>query len=124
MNNHLRILLFGLIIWAVPFFTSFLVWDVESGAPSIGLAWFNALMAFTWMIGFSIAAILHFRNVKRDFVRIGWTTGIVWYLELVVLDLIFLVGMFGMSLVDFYPLVLTYINAIVLCGAIGYIRRG
>jgi hypothetical protein len=123
MNKWIKKILLGLIVWAVPFFASFFVWDVKANAPKISMAWFSALMALTWAIGFAIAAYLYFKNVKKNNIVEGWTTGLIWYAELLILDLIILVGSFGMNIGDFYPMLLTYANSIVICAAIGYIKK-
>jgi hypothetical protein len=121
MNKFLKIILLGLIIWGLPFLTSFLVWDLEANTARIEMAWFSALMAFTWAVGFAIAACIYFRSVSENYVAEGWTTGIVWYIELLALDLITLVALFNMPLTDFYPMLLTYLNSVVLSASIGYI---
>ena len=123
MNKFLKRILFGLIIYAIPFLTSFFVWDIETNAPTISMAWFNALMAFTFAVGISIAACIYFRKVRKDTVCDGWKTGITWYVELLVLDYIFLVTLFGMSIGEYYPMFLTYINVIAISAAIGYILK-
>ena len=123
MNKVLKILLLGLIIWAIPFFSSFFVWDMATNAPKVSIEWFNALMAFTWAIGFGIAALIYFKGVKKDSVRAGWTAGIMWYIELLVLDLIFLVILFKMQIADYFPMLLTYLNAVIISAAIGYIKK-
>jgi len=126
MNKLVKTLLLGLIVWAVPFLSSFFVWDVKANAPSVSAAWFYALMSVTGAIGLAIAAYYKFRNadgVKEDPVKEGWTTGMIWYAELTLLDLIFLVGLFGMTLADYSHLLLTYLTPLILCVAIGYIRK-
>ncbi|MBS3116692.1 hypothetical protein J4421_03795 [Candidatus Woesearchaeota archaeon] len=123
MNKFLKRLSLGLIIWAIPLVTSFFVWDVKANAPAVSVAWFNALMSFTWAIGFVIAAFFWFKNIEQDAVKEGLTTGITWYLEAVILDLIVLVGAFGMTITDFYPLLLTYLGTVVMSVGIGYIIR-
>jgi glycerol-3-phosphate acyltransferase PlsY len=122
MNKFLKTILLGLIVWIIPFLSSFFVWDVKINAPSIDLAWFYALMSFTGAIGFSIAAYYQFRGVKSDSIRMGWITGLVWYVELLVLDLLFLVCLFGMTMSSYAHLLLTYLTPLVLSVAIGYIR--
>ena len=122
-NSCLRKILLGLIIWIIPFVISILVWDVEANTPIFSLHWFNALMAFTWGIGFAIAAFLYFSKLKGDPVKGALTAGIVWFVELLILDLIFLVKVFGMPMGDFYPMVLTYFNVIIFNLAIGYILK-
>lgn len=123
LNKFVKKLLLGLIVWAVPFFSSFFVWDLEANAPSVSMGWFNAVMAFAWAIGFAIAAYLYFKGIKKDIVNEAWSTGITWYIELLVLDLIILVGLFKMAMSDFYPLMLTYLNAIAISVSIGYILK-
>lgn len=121
MHKCIKKLLLGLIIWTIPFLSSFFVWDVQAGGPSVPMAWFNAIMAFTWSIGFAIAAYIFFKDVdKADAKKEGVVAGIVWYLELILLDLAVLVGAFGMAIGDYYPMLLTYLNALVISVAIGY----
>jgi len=124
MNRTLKRILLGLIIWAVPFVTSLFIWDVEAGAPIFSMAWFYAFMAFTGALGFAIAAYLYFKGVKnKDAVTEGWTAGITWYVELILLDLAVLVGIFGMTMGDYYHLLLTYLNPLVLAVILGYILK-
>ncbi|MCX6709875.1 MAG: hypothetical protein NTV63_02890 [Candidatus Woesearchaeota archaeon] len=123
MNKYVKLLLLGLIAWGVPFISSFFVWDVKVNAPLVSAAWFYALMGVTGAIGFAIAAYYQFRNVRKDAVKEGWTAGITWYVELMLLDLIFLVGLFGMTLADYYHLILTYLTPLILSVAIGYIKK-
>jgi len=123
MNKFLKKILLGFLIWAVPFFTSFFVWDMKNQVPLISMDWFNALMAFTWAIGFAIAACAYFKEVKKRPVLDGWITGVTWYIELLVLDLLILVIAFKMSILDYFPMVLMYLNVIAISASIGYIKR-
>jgi len=124
MNKIIKRILLGLIIWAVPFITSFFIWDIEANGPSVSWGWFSAIMAFAWSIGFGIAAYIYFRNVKKkEAVWEGWMTGITWFLELVILDFLILVGVFAMSMTDFYPLIVTYLGTMVTSIVIGNIKK-
>jgi hypothetical protein len=123
MNKILKTLLLGLVVWVIPFLSSFFVWDMKANAPSISLAWFYALMGVTGAIGFSIAAYYQFKNVRKDTIREAWITGIIWYFELILLDFIFLVLLFSMTLENYYHLLLTYLTPLILCIAIGYIKK-
>ena len=123
MNKFLKRILLGLIAWAVPFIASFFVWDVKANASTVSAAWFYAIMGATGALGFAIAAYYQFKDVKKGTVKEGWTTGITWYIELVLLDLIFLVGLFGMTMTAYYHLLLSYINPFILAVAIGYIKK-
>jgi hypothetical protein len=123
MNKILKRVLLGFIAWAIPFLSSFFVWNIKTNAPFVSAAWFYALMSVAGAVGFAIAAYYQFRNVSKDTVKEGWTTGITWYVELVLLDLIFLVGLLGMTLTDYYHLILTYLTPLILCIAVGYIKK-
>ena len=123
MNKFWKRILLGLVAWAVPFIASFFVWDIKTNSPSISAAWFYALMGVTGAIGFAIAAYYQFKNVHKDAVKEGWITGFTWYIELMLLDLIFLVMLFGMTMTSYYQLILTYLTPLVLSVAIGYIKK-
>jgi len=117
-----KVKLYGLIIWAIPFLTSFFVWDFEANAPSIPMAWFNAIMALTFAIGLVIALKLTFwKTVKKDYFKWSLNAGISWYIELLLLDLIFLVWIFKMSWADYFPMIVTYLNAPIITISVGKI---
>ena len=121
MNKYIKIILFGLLIWVIPFLVAFFIWDPNTGAPSVSVGWFNALMTVCFMIGLSLAICFYFRGVKGNTVQEGWTTGIIWYAVLVVMDLIVLVGFFGMGMEEFYPLAVTYLSALIIAGGVGHL---
>jgi hypothetical protein len=123
MNKAVKTILLGLIVWVVPFIASFFVWDVKANAPSISSAWFYALMSVTGAIAFVIAAYHKFKDVHKNVVKEAWMTGIIWYIELITLDLIFLVGLFGMTLASYSHLLLSYVTPLILCVSIGYIKK-
>jgi hypothetical protein len=123
MNKYLKTLLLGLIVWVIPFISSFFVWDTKANVPSIGVAWFYALMSVTGAIGFAIAAYYQFKDVRKNAIKEAWTTGITWYVELILLDLIFLVGLFGMTFANYSHLLLTYFTPLILSVAIGYLKK-
>lgn len=123
MKKCLKRILLGLIIWVIPFLASFFVWDMKANAPSVSAAWFYALMSVTGAIGLAIGAYYYFKNIRKDTVKEGWITGITWYVELALLDLIFLVLLFGMTFADYSHLLLTYASPLVITIAIGYIKK-
>ncbi len=123
MDKYLKRILLGLIAWAIPFFASFFVWNPQINGPAIDVAWFYALMSVTGAIGFAIAAYYQFRDIKKDTIKEGWITGIIWYFELILLDLTVLVGILGMTMTSYYHLLLTYLTPLILCITIGYIKK-
>ncbi len=123
MNKYLKLLLLGLLIWGIPFLTSILVWDVQANAPAISPDWFYALMSFTGMIGFGLAAYAYFKDLKGNTINEGWTAGIIWYIEMIILDMIFLIGVFKMTMPEYYPMFLAYAGTLLLSVVIGWIKN-
>jgi len=103
-----RRLLLGAIIWIIPFLGSFFVWDTKTGGPGVSAPWFYALMGLLGAISFSIAVYFFLKVKQPKICVIG--TGFVWYLELLLLDAIFLVGLLGMTWPDYLHLTVTYLN--------------
>lgn len=123
MNKFVKTILLGLIVWAIPFFASFFVWNTSTNAPSVSAPWFYALMSATGAVGLAIALYYQFKGIHKNTVKEGLITGLIWYVELISLDLIFLVGLFGMAITDYYHLLLTYLTPFIICIAIGYIKK-
>ena len=122
MNKLLKIILLGVLIWAIPFVVSFFVWDVEAGGPSVSNEWFNAIMAFSWAIGFAIAAFVFFKESLTPS-KDGWTAGITWYIVLILMDYLVLVLAFGMSYAQYAAMLVTYLNTLLLTGVFGEILK-
>lgn len=125
MHKFVKKLLLGFVIWLVPFVVSFFVWDVEAGGPSIPQDWFSGLMMVSLAIGFGIAAHYWFREFKgkKDIVAFAWLTGFVWFVELILLDTIFLVGVFGNSTSVLGPISLAYLGVWILTGTMGHVLK-
>ena len=123
MNKFLKTLLLGFVVWVIPFIVSFFVWNPKINAPSVSEAWFYALMGVAGALSFAIAAYYQFKDISNETVTKGWATGIIWYIELVLLDLIFLVGLLGMTFAAYSHLLLAYLNPLILCVLIGYLKR-
>ena len=87
------------------------------------MEWFNALMAFSLSVCLSIAAFLHFRDVRTKSVEEGWKTGIIWFAELAVIDLIVLVGLFGYEMSAYFSILTSYLGVIAVSVMAGYLKK-
>jgi hypothetical protein len=123
MDKITKSLLLGLVIWIIPFITSFFVWDTKANGPSIDVAWFYALMSLTGAIALAIAVYGRFMGVKKDAIKDGWITGIIWYVECILLDFVFLVVLLGMSMNSFAHLLLTYLTPFIVSVTVGYLKK-
>jgi hypothetical protein len=116
-----RRLLLGLLVWGLPFIGSFFVWDTENGGPSISAPWFYAIMAVLGAIGLAIAAFLFLKVKQPKECVIG--TGVLWYLESLLLDALFLVVLFGMTWAEYSHLFVTYLTIPVFMILIANVKK-
>lgn len=121
MKRPTKIILLGLLVWVIPFLVSFFVWDVESNSPILPDNWFNSLMILSLSIGIAISSYVYFKDKIKNPCREGWIIGSSWYSICIIIDLIFLVGIFNMTLSNFYPMFLSYTVVLIIPGAIGEI---
>jgi len=121
MNKSLKIILLGLLIWVIPFIVTLFVWDFEANISNVSLIWFNAILAFAWAVGFAIAVFIYFKSKIKDPRKEGLVAGISWYIILLIMDLVVLVGAFGMDLAGYFTMLVTYLGTLILPGVIGEI---
>jgi hypothetical protein len=116
-----RRLLLGVIVWVLPFIGSFFVWDMEKGGPSVSAPWFYAIMGVLGAIGLAIAAYLFLKKKTPKECVIG--TGVLWYLESLALDALFLMVLFGMTWNDYSHLLVTYLTIPILMILVANVKK-
>ena len=84
MNKNLKIVLFGFLIWLIPFAASFFIYPLK--APMYSL--FESVMSVLIAIAAVIFSYLYFKDIKTNFVMEGIITGIVWFIIAIVIDLL------------------------------------
>ena len=84
MNKNLKIVLFGFLIWLIPFAVSFFIYPIK--APMYSL--FESIMSVLIAAAAVIFSYLYFKNIKTNFVMEGIITGIVWFIIAIVIDLL------------------------------------
>ena len=84
MNKNMKIVLFGFLIWLIPFAVSFFIYPIK--APMYSL--FESIMSVLIAAAAVIFSYLYFKNIKTNFVMEGIITGIVWFIIAIVIDLL------------------------------------
>lgn len=126
MDKRVKIVLLGLMIWAITFmagFFTFSIFDAEAGGPLVW-TWISSIKEFSVVIGLALALFLVYRDKRQDYKRTAWEAGIIWYVTLLLMDLIVLVGLFGIESEFWFPLIFTYSIVLITPIVVGYLLVG
>ncbi len=77
-----RPLLFGLLIWMVPFVTAFPFYS-QTGELSIDVFLFKSIMFLTLVLTSSFLSVIHFKKTKSSGAKANLIAGLVWLLILI-----------------------------------------
>ena len=111
----------GFLTWLIPFLIAIPFFN-RDGELAADIFTFKATMSLVYSIisAFLIARIL--KDVQFDFLQAGLILGLVWTTINIVLDLIFLVGLFGNEITMwFWQTGVGYFNMIPLALAMGWL---
>ncbi len=95
MDKNLRNVLFGFIVWLVPFVVSFAFFSPK-GEPLYDQYVIKNILLVIGAGLESFLLIKYFKGVNKDFAKEGVIVGITWLLISVALDIISLVYLFNM----------------------------
>ena len=124
MNNWVKIILLGFMIWVITFiagFFIFFIFGAEIDGPPVEALWVNGIAAFFLGIGLALALFLVYKDKGQDYKHTAWRAGITWYVILLVMDMIVLVGLLGIKLDLWFPLIITYFTVLVIPIVVGYL---
>ena len=99
MNKRVKIVLLGLMLWVMAFIVGavgFVIFETEA-ETQIGLIWISSIKALVLGIGLALALFLVYRDKRQDYKRTALEAGIVWYVTLLLMDLIVVVGLLGVK---------------------------
>jgi len=82
MASTRKALLYGLMVWLVPFAVAFLIFPLRESSRPL----FESIMPVAVATVVAVCAISYFRKVDRDFVREGLALGLLWFLISVAID--------------------------------------
>ena len=124
MNKKIKIVLLGLMIWVIKFIAGgfiFGIFGAEIDGPPIEALWINGISEFFLVIGLALALFLVYRDGGQNYKRTAWEAGISWYVIILLMDLIVVVGLFGVKLMFWFPLILSDFMVLVIPIVVGYL---
>jgi hypothetical protein len=127
MNTRVKIGLLGLMIWGITFIAGgfvFVVFGAEAGGPLVETEWITGIQAFFLAIGLALALFLVYRGKEQDYKRTAWEAGITWYVIILLMDLIALIGLLGLELELWFPLILIDSSVAIIPIVVGYLLAG
>jgi hypothetical protein len=93
-----KALLYGFLIWLIPFAISFLTYPLKTSSPAL----FVSIMPVVVTLCVVFFLVLYFRKLKDNFLREGIAVGLIWFAISLVLDLLmFMWGPMKMTFVDY-----------------------
>ena len=125
MNTRVKIVLLGLMIWVFKFIAGGIGFAiVGEDASSIEIIWIMGVEAFVVVIGLTFALFLVYRDKGQDYKRTAWEAGISWYAIILLMDLIVLIGLLGLELELWFPLILLQFKVLIIPIVVGYLLAG
>lgn len=121
MQKFGKIILFGLLLWIVPFLASFPFVDA-SGRFLIPETFFKSVMVVVGTFVGVVLAVRFFQSILKDHLREGVVIGIVWLAISLALDLVLVrAGFFPMSVYQYFTDIgLRYISIPIYTIGLGY----
>lgn len=84
MNKNLKIVLYGFLVWLIPFAVSFFIYPLKTPMYSL----FESIMSVLIAVAAIVFSYLYFKDIKTNFVMEGIVTGVVWFIIAIVIDLL------------------------------------
>ncbi len=101
MNKYLKMFLFGLVVWLIPFLVSFAFVD-RQGNFTIDETFFKSIMVVTGALVGVVLAVRYFRDVETGYINEGILLGVIWLIVNLALDLAMVSGGFFQTTVTQY----------------------
>ena len=119
MNKNLKIILYGVLVWLIPFAVSFIVFPLRTTMRPL----FESIMPLVLSIVVITLAYYYIKNLDSNFVKEGFLIGISWYIINIAIDLFLFMpaSPMHMSFVDYMmDIGLTYVMIPVITMGMGF----
>lgn len=121
MDNNIKLVLFGIVTWLVPFVASIFFFDSQTHKLIIDQQLFHSIMI---VVGSLVAAFLlvkYFDEVHTDYVKEGIKVGVLWLAINWILDIAILVPMMAVDLPAYFGQIgLGYLVAPIMAISMAY----
>lgn len=84
MNKYLKIVIFGFLVWLIPFIVSFFIYPLKTAGNPL----FESIMPLVLTIMVVLLAYFYLKTLKTDFIKEGIFIGVSWFLINIIIDLI------------------------------------
>lgn len=101
MKKYLKIVLYGFLVWLIPFALSIFFYTQE-GKLTIDIFLFKTIMIVVGSISAAFLLVSYFKKIKTDYLKEGIIVGVIWFCLNILLDLLVLIPMSGMSIPDYF----------------------
>lgn len=119
MKSLKRALLFGFLLWLIPFIVAFFIFPLRESERPL----FETIMAVTVTVAVVVLSILHFGKIEGGYLKEAVKIGILWFLISVVIDLLmFMWGPMKMTFLNYmYDIGFTYLIYPTVTVGFGYL---
>jgi len=121
-RNWKTIMLFGFLIWLIPFVVSFFIFPLRSSSRPL----FESIMPVVLTSAVVLFTVRYLRKINREFVKEGIFIGIVWLVISLVIDLILFMpeSPMQMTLSDYVmDIGITYLIILIIPVGSGYLME-
>jgi hypothetical protein len=84
MKSIKLVLLYGFLIWLIPFIVSILIFPIKISSPAL----FESIMPVVITICVVLFSILYFRKLEAGMLKEGIILGLIWFAISLVIDLL------------------------------------
>ncbi|MGD9107618.1 MAG: hypothetical protein PVI75_00400 [Gammaproteobacteria bacterium] len=121
LNKYVKIIIFGCILWIIPFLAGFLLYS-SKGQPLFDIFLIKSIMIAIGSLTGIILLILYFKKISINYLREGVVVGISWLFINWLLDILILLPMNKMSInIYFMNIGIRYLSILFVSVSVGYL---
>lgn len=83
MNKNLKIVIFGILVWLIPFLVSFVVFPLKATMRPL----FESIMPLVLTIAVVTLSYYYLKSIESNFVKEGMIIGLTWFIINILIDL-------------------------------------